>query len=277
MGTAELRIPKLRTGSYLPSFLEPRRRWEQAFMSVISEAYVKGVSTRKVDDLVKAMGATGMSKSEVSRLCMTLDEEVEAFRRRKLDKEYPYLWLDAVYLKVRDGKHVVSKATLVAYGVSEFGEREVVGVEVADGEMEDAWRGFLGGLVARGLRGVKLVISDAHTGLRAGIRGALNGVVWQRCTVHFQRNVLSRVPKAKVSRSSSDCRGGRARRAGVHELSGEALAAAALDQSAGAAESRDSSSHRRSRDLPQSCVRATTCDDAAYRTERRMGREQTLL
>jgi putative transposase len=196
MGTAELRIPKLRTGSYLPSFLEPRRRWEQAFVSVISEAYVKGVSTRKVDDLVKAMGATGMSKSEVSRLCMTLDEEVEAFRRRKLDKEYPYLWLDAVYLKVRDGKHVVSKATLVAYGVSEFGEREVVGVEVADGEMEDAWRGFLGGLVARGLRGVQLVISDAHTGLRAGIRGALNGVVWQRCTVHFQRNVLSRVPKA---------------------------------------------------------------------------------
>ena len=178
IGTAELRIPKLRTGSYLPSFLEPRRRWEQAFMSVISEAYVKGVSTRKVDDLVKAMGATGMSKSEVSRLCMTLDEEVEAFRRRRLEKEYPYLWLDAVYLKVRDGKHVVSKATLVA---------------------------------------------------------------------------------------------------GVHELSGEAPEAAALDQSAGETESRDSSTDRRDRNLSQSCVCAATSDDAADRTERGMGREQTLL
>ena len=196
LGTAELKIPKLREGSYLPSFLDPRRRWEQAFVSVVSEAYVLGVSTRKVDELIKSMGAQGMSRSEVSRLCATLDEEVESFRRRELDKAYPYLWLDAVYLKVRDGKHVVSKATLVAYGVSEFGEREVIGMEVADGEMEDAWRGFLGGLVARGLRGVRLVISDAHSGLRAGIRGALNGVSWQRCTVHFMRNVLCRVPKA---------------------------------------------------------------------------------
>lgn len=196
MGTAALRIPKLREGSYMPSFLDPRRRWERAFVSVVSEAYVLGVSTRKVDELVKAMGAQGMSKSEVSRLCATLDEEVEAFRGRKLDRSYPYLWLDAVYLKVRDGKHVVSKATLVAYGVSEFGEREVIGVEVADGEMEDAWRSFLGSLVARGLRGVRLVVSDAHLGLRAGIRGALNGVAWQRCTVHFLRNVLCRVPKA---------------------------------------------------------------------------------
>lgn len=196
LGTVDLRIPKLREGSYLPSFLDPRRRWEQAFVSVVCEAYVLGVSTRKVDELVKAMGAQGMSKSEVSRLCATLDEDVQAFRRRQLDKAYPYLWLDAVYLKVRDGKQVVSKATLVAYGVSEFGEREVIGVEVADGEMEDAWRGFLGGLVARGLRGVRLVISDAHIGLRKGIRGALNGVAWQRCTVHFMRNVLCRVPKA---------------------------------------------------------------------------------
>jgi transposase-like protein len=196
MGTVDLRIPKLREGSYLPCFLEPRRRWEQAFVSVVGEAYVMGVSTRKVDNLVKAMGADGMSKSEVSRLCKMLDEEVEAFRRRKLDKAYPYLWLDAVYLKVRDGKHVISKATLVAYGVSEFGEREIIGVEIADGEMEDAWRSFLGGLVARGLRGVQLVISDAHLGLRKGVRGALNGVAWQRCTVHFMRNVLCRVPKA---------------------------------------------------------------------------------
>jgi putative transposase len=196
MGTVDLKIPKLREGSYLPSFLDPRRRWEQAFVSVVSEAYVLGISTRKVDELIKAMGAQGMSKSEVSRLCASLDEQVEAFRRRKLDRHYPYLWLDALYLKVREGQHVVSKATLIAYGVSEFGEREVIGVEVADGEMEDAWRSFLGGLVARGLRGVRLVISDAHLGLRAGIRGALNGVEWQRCTVHFMRNVLCRVPKA---------------------------------------------------------------------------------
>jgi transposase-like protein len=195
LGTVDLKIPKLREGSYLPSFLEPRRRWEQAFVSVVSEAYVRGVSTRKVDELVKAMGAQGMSKSEVSRLCAMLDEDVAAFRNRPLDRAYPYVWLDAVYLKVRDGKHVVSKATLVAYAVSEFGEREVIGVEVADGEMEDAWRAFLGGLVARGLRAVQLVISDAHTGLRKGIRSVLNGVPWQRCTVHFMRNVLCRVPK----------------------------------------------------------------------------------
>jgi transposase-like protein len=196
LGTVDLKIPKLREGSYMPSFLDPRRRWEQAFVSVVSEAYVLGVSTRKVDELVKAMGAQGMSKSQVSRLCATLDEEVRAFRERKLDRNYPYLWLDALYHKVRENKHVVSKATLIAYGVSEFGEREVIGVEVADGEMEDCWRKFLGGLVKRGLRGVRLCISDAHLGLRAGIRTALNGVAWQRCTVHFMRNVLCRVPKA---------------------------------------------------------------------------------
>lgn len=196
MGTVELRIPKLREGSYLPSFLEPRRRWEQAFVSVVSEAYVHGVSTRKVDALVKAMGARAMSKSEVSRLCQTLDAEVEAFRRRKLDREYPYLWLDALYLKVRDGKHVVSKAVLVAYAVSMFGEREVIGVEVADGEMEDAWRGLLASLVERGLKGVRLCISDAHVGLRKAIRAVLNGATWQRCAVHFMRNVLAHVPKA---------------------------------------------------------------------------------
>lgn len=196
MGTADLRIPKLREGSYLPSFLTPRRRWEQAFVSVVSEAYVLGVSTRKVEELVKAMGATGMSKSEVSRLCGSLDEEVEAFRRRKLDCEYPYLWLDALYEKVRDGKHVVSKAVLIAYGVSAFGEREVIAVEVADGEMEDCWRSFLAGLVERGLRGVQLCISDAHAGLKKAIRAVLNGASWQRCTVHFMRNVQSRVPKS---------------------------------------------------------------------------------
>jgi putative transposase len=196
LGTIELRIPKLRVGSYLPSFIEPRRRWEQAFVSVVSEAYVLGVSTRKVDALVKSMGATGISKSEVSRIAESLDEQVRAFGRRRLDKTYPYLWLDALYLKVREGGHVVSKAVLVGYGVTEYGEREVIGCEVADGEMEDAWLKFLGSLIERGLRGVRLVISDAHMGLRKAVRAALNGASWQRCTVHFMRNVLTRVPRA---------------------------------------------------------------------------------
>jgi transposase-like protein len=196
LGSVALQIPKLREGSYLPSFLDPRRRWEQAFVNVVSEAYVLGVSTRKVDDLVKAMGIEGMSKSEVSRLAKSLDEQVDAFRRRKLDRSYPYLWLDAIWLKIRERKHVVSKAVLIAYGVSEFGEREIIGVDVADGEMEDAWRTFLAGLVERGLRGVRLCISDAHVGLRKGIRSALNGVAWQRCTVHFMRNMGSHVPRA---------------------------------------------------------------------------------
>lgn len=196
MGTLDLRIPKLREGSSFPSFLEPRRRWEQAFVSVVSEAYILGVSTRKVDELSKAMGAGGLSKSEVSRLCVTLDEEVKAFQSRKLEQAYPHLWLDALYLKVRAGRHVVSKATLLAYGVSESGAREVIGVEVADGEMEDAWRSFLSALVARGLRGVQLLISDAHQGLVKGMRSVLDGAVRQRCTVHFMRNVLCRIPKA---------------------------------------------------------------------------------
>lgn len=196
MGTVGLRIPKLREGSYLPGFIEPRRRWEQAFVSVVQEAYVQGVSTRKVDELVKAMGATGMSKSEVSRLCIDLDEQVEAFRRRPLDGEYPYLWLDALYVKVREGKHVVSKAVLIAYATSALGVREVIGVEVADGEMEDSWRRFLGGLVERGLRGVQLCVSDAHEGLKKAISKVLNGTTWQRCTVHFLRNMLSHVPRS---------------------------------------------------------------------------------
>jgi transposase-like protein len=196
LGTVDLRIPKLREGSYLPAFIEPRRRWEQAFVSVVQEAYVHGVSTRKVDELVKAMGARGMSKSEVSRLCGRLDEEVDAFRRRRLDCEYPYLWLDALYEKAREGSRVVSKAVLIAYGVSSLGVREIIGVEVADGEMEDSWRRFLAGLIERGLRGVKLCISDAHEGLKKAIGKVLNGTSWQRCTVHFVRNMLSHVPKS---------------------------------------------------------------------------------
>jgi len=195
LGSVDLAIPKLREGSYFPSLLEPRRRWEQAFVNVVGEAYVLGVSTRKVEELVAAMGAKGMSKSEVSRMAAELDRQVNEFRGRRLEREYPYLWLDALYLKVRQGTRVVSNAVLVAYGVAETGEREVVGCTVAAGEMEDAWRGFLGSLLERGLRGVQLVISDAHQGLRRAIRSTLNGASWQRCVVHFMRNVLTRVPK----------------------------------------------------------------------------------
>ncbi len=195
MGTVALPIPKVRKGSYFPSFLEPRRRWEKAFVNVVSEAYVLGVSTRKVEDLVEAMGARGMSRSTVSRMAEELDAQVQDFRERRLELAYPYLWLDALYLKVREGSRVVSRAVLIAYAVSEDGEREVIGVDVAAGEMEVCWRAFLGGLVQRGLRGVQLVISDAHAGLKAAVRGVLNGTTWQRCTVHFARNVCCLLPR----------------------------------------------------------------------------------
>lgn len=197
LGSLELQIPKLRSGSYFPSFLEPRRRWEKAFVNVVAEAYVKGVSTRSVEDLVRAMGAQGMSKSEVSRMAKSLDEDVEAFRSRPLgDRAFPYLWLDAIYVKVRENKRSVSRAVLVAIAVNEDGEREVIGVDIAEAEMESSWRAFLRGLVKRGLRGVQLAISDAHEGLRAAITAVLNGVTWQRCYVHFIRNVMDKVPKS---------------------------------------------------------------------------------
>lgn len=195
LGTVPLSIPKVRRGTYFPSFLEPRRRWEQAFVNVVAEAYVLGVSTRKVEELVEAMGAKGMSRSEVSRMSATLDAEVKAFRERPLTKRTPYLWLDALYVKVREGGRVIGKAVLVATGVTETGEREVQGVEVAGGEMEGCWKAFLERLVKRGLCGVQLVVSDAHTGLRNAIRGVLVGSTWQRCTVHFLRNVLALLPK----------------------------------------------------------------------------------
>ena len=195
MGTVDLLIPKVRQGAYFPSFLEPRRRWEKAFVNVVSEAYVLGVSTRKVEDLVEAMGARGMSKSSVSRMAESLDAQVQDFLERPLELAYPYLWLDALYLKVREGSRVVSRAVLIAYAVSEEGERQVLGVEVAAGEMEVCWRAFLAGLVQRGLRGVQLVISDAHAGLKAAVRSVLNGTSWQRCTVHFGRNVCCRLPR----------------------------------------------------------------------------------
>ena len=195
LGSMLLPIPKMRKGSYMPSFITPRRRWEQAFVNVVCEAYVKGVSTRKVEALVESMGAKGMSKSEVSRMAKELDEMVRDFREQPLVGSFPYLWLDALYIKVREGSRVVSKAVLVAFGVDDTGVRRVLGVAVAAGEMEDSWRAFLSGLVNRGLSGVLLVISDAHAGLSRAIRGVFNGASWQRCWVHFMRNVLSRVRK----------------------------------------------------------------------------------
>lgn len=197
-GDLELRIPKLRAGSFFPSLLERRRRVDQALFAVVMEAYVHGVSTRKVDDLVKALGAdTGISKSEVSRICANLDEDVAAFRDRPLtETAYPYVFLDATYCKARVGRRVVSQAVVVAVGVAADGRREVLGFDVGDTESQPFWTTFLRSLRARGLSGVKLVISDAHTGLQAAIQTVFVGSAWQRCRVHFMRNVLANVPKA---------------------------------------------------------------------------------
>ncbi len=195
LGTLELAIPKLRTGSYFPSWLDARRRSEQALMAVIAEAYVQGISTRKVDALVQTLGISGISKSEVSRLCASLDAQTEAFRTRRLDGEYPYLWLDARYEHVREDHRVQAMAVVIAYGVRADGVREVLGLDVGLSEDVVLWREFLQGLVARGLRGVKLVISDAHVGLKQAINEVFLGAAWQRCRVHVMRNLLARVPK----------------------------------------------------------------------------------
>ena len=195
LGTLRLQIPKLRKGTYFPGFLEPRRRSEQALASVIQEAYVLGVSTRKVDELVQSMGMTGISKSEVSRIAQKLDERAQAFRERQLDGEYPYVWLDAKYLKVREGDRVVSMALVVAIGVRSTGEREILGCDIGLSEDAPFWTEFLRSLKRRGLKGVKLAISDAHEGLRQAIEAVLVGASWQRCRVHFMRNLLSQVPK----------------------------------------------------------------------------------
>jgi putative transposase len=196
VGTVDLAIPKVRPGSYFPSLLQPRRRAEQALLTVVQEAYVHGVSTRKVDDLVKGLGLDGISKSEVSRICGELDPLVEAFRTRRLTTEYPYVWLDATYHKVRIDSRVVSQATVVAIGVTLDGERQILGVDVGASEDRSFWTAFLRSLVKRGLAGVRLVISDAHEGLKQAIGTVLNGAAWQRCRVHFMRNLLATVPQA---------------------------------------------------------------------------------
>ena len=197
-GDVELRIPKLRKGSFFPSILERRRRIDRALFAVVMEAYVHGVSTRKVDDLVAALGAaSGISKSEVSRICTALDAEMAAFRARPLGHvEFPYVFLDATYLKGRVGGQVVSRAVVVATGVSMNGDREVLGCAVGDSEDGAFWLAFLRSLRARGLAGVQLVISDAHEGLVGAIEAVMIGAAWQRCRVHFMRNVLAKIPRA---------------------------------------------------------------------------------
>ena len=196
VGTIELKVPKVREGSFYPSLLDPRKRAERALVAVVQEAYVQGVSTRRVDDLVQALGMNGISKSQVSRLCQELDSEVERFRSRRLEGVYPYVWLDATFLKVRENGRVVSMAVVIAIGVKSTGEREILGLDVGHSEDGAFWTQFLRGLVARGLRGVQLVISDAHEGLKGAIAAVLQGSAWQRCRVHFVRNALALVPKS---------------------------------------------------------------------------------
>jgi transposase-like protein len=189
-GAVELRIPKLRKGSYFPTFLEPRRLGEKALTAVIQEAYVQGISTRSVDDLVKALGMTGVSKSQVSRLCGEIDDKIATFLNRPLEGDWPYVWLDATYVKVRQQGRIVSVAVIIAVGVNGDGRREVLGMTIGASEAETFWTEFLRQLTRRGLRGVKLVISDAHVGLKAAVAKVLNAS-WQRCRVHFMRNVLA--------------------------------------------------------------------------------------
>ena len=198
-GLVEVSIPKLRSGSFFPSVLEPRRKIDQALYAVVMEAWVNGVSTRNVDALVVALGGTGTSKSEVSRICEGLDAEVGKFRTRRLDSvEYPYVSLDATYLHVRGGGLVTSKAVVVATAATADGRREILGLDVGDSEDEVFWRGFLTTLKGRGLHGVRLVISDQHTGLTAAIRRCFQGAAHQRCRVHFARNLLAHVPKGQA-------------------------------------------------------------------------------
>jgi putative transposase len=205
LGPMQLRIPKLRQGSYFPPFLEPRKTSEKALVAVIQEAWIGGVSTRRVDDLVQAMGLTGISKSTVSKLCKDIDERVSAFLDRPLSGEWPYLWLDATYLRQREGGRVVSVAAIIAVACDAEGRRQIVGRHIGPSEAETFWAAFLKSLVKRGLRGVKLVISDAHEGLKGAIARVL-GAAWQRCRVHWMRNALAHVAKAHQSMAAAALR-----------------------------------------------------------------------
>ncbi len=205
LGSLQLRVPKLRQGSYFPPFLEARKSSEKALIAVIQEAWIGGVSTRRVDDLVQAMGLSGISKSQVSKLCKEIDERVNAFLDRPLAGDWPYLWLDATYLKQREGGRIVSVAAIIAVAVNTDGKREIVGLHIGPSEAEPFWSGFLKSLARRGLKGVKLVISDAHEGLKAAISRVLRAS-WQRCRVHWMRNALAYVPKSQTSMAAAALR-----------------------------------------------------------------------
>jgi transposase-like protein len=205
LGALQLRIPKLRQGSYFPPFLEPRKTSEKALVAVIQEAWIGGVSTRRVEDLVQAMGLTGIGKSTVSKLCQDIDERVHGFLQRPLDGDWPYLWLDATYLKQREGGRIVGVAAIIAVAANTDGKREIVGLHIGPSEAETFWATFLRSLARRGLRGVKLVISDAHEGLKAAIRRVFSAS-WQRCRVHWMRNALAYVPKSQQSMVSAALR-----------------------------------------------------------------------
>jgi len=194
-GTVELRIPKLRKGTYFPGFLEPRRLAEKALTAVIQEAYIQGISTRSVDDLVKAMGISGISKRQVSRLCEEIDVRVKAFLDRPIEGDWPYLWMDATYIKVRRAGRIVSVAVIIAVGVNSDGRPEVLGMAIGHSEAEVFWTDFLRSLARRGLRGGKLVISDAHEGIKASVAKVFSAT-WQRCGVHFMRNALAHAGKS---------------------------------------------------------------------------------
>jgi putative transposase len=196
VGTVELQVPKLRAGSYFPSLLEPRRRAERALAAVVMQCYVEGVSTRRVDDVARSMGLEGISKSQVSRICAELDELVAAWRSRPLDTgPYPFVWVDALAMKVREGGRICNTAVLVATACNADGHRELVGLDIGAAEDGAVWTGFLRGLVARGLSGVRLVVSDAHQGLKGAIGAVLDGASWQRCRTHFMRNLLGKVAR----------------------------------------------------------------------------------
>jgi putative transposase len=196
VGTVDLQIPRLRQGSYLPCWLEPRRRAERALCAVVAQCYVEGVSTRRVDDIARQMGIDGISKSQVSRICAELDTQVTAWRNRPLDAgPYAFVWIDALSMRVREGGRIANTAVLVATGVNHDGQREILGVDIGAAEDGASWTAFLRGLVARGLGGVRLVTSDAHHGLKAAIAAVLEGACWQRCRTHFMRNLLVKVPR----------------------------------------------------------------------------------
>jgi transposase-like protein len=270
-GTVELRIPKLRKGSYFPGFLEPRRMAEKALTAVVQEAYVHGVSTRSVDDLVQAMGMSGISKSQVSRLCAEIDEKVKAFLSRPIEGDWPYLWIDATYVKVRQNGRIVSVAVIVAVAVNSDGRREVLGMDIGPSEAETFWTAFLRKLARRGLRGVKLVISDAHEGIKAAVAKVLNAT-WQRCRVGSLKKwpirplyaapaglgPFPRKPILWCDLRTTNALPGRdpaqkkCKESGRQPLEIDGgCRQAALDQSARTPQRRDQAAHRGDRHLPQ--------------------------